>query len=278
MKIDTYRDLQSQGTNPKDKFSILRMVEINPTELCNRRCSFCPRSNRLVYRNKNKHIDIETIENLSYGLKEINFNNRLGFVGFGEPLLCKTIFESIKTVNSILPNLQWLEVNTNGDKLTTDNIEKLYNAGCTHITISMYDSDKSEYFESLKKDIPVELVFRHHYDPSVNYNLNIVNRSELLKNKNKIYNNNACFLPFYKAMIDWNGDVLLCNNDWSRKNKFGNVNKDKFKNIWFGKELNNFRKKLLIERKSCNPCKNCSINGKLRGIDSVEIFSNYYSG
>ena len=276
MTIDEYRDKQSSGVNPEDKYSILRMVEINPTELCNRTCSFCPRSNRRLYPNKNKHISLETVENLCNGLKEINFNNRIGFVGFGEPLLCKTLLPSIKKVSEILPDLKWLEINTNGDKLTKDTMRELHKAGCTHITISMYDKDMTDYFEYMRGDIPIELVFRHHYDPEVSYNLSLVNRTELLGKKKKTYSKDACFLPFYKAMIDWNGDILLCNNDWSRKNIFGNVNDNLFKDIWFGEELNTFRRKLITDRKSCSPCKNCSINGTLRGIDSVETFNNYY--
>ncbi len=276
MNIETFRDLQATNVNLNNKFSMLQMVEINPTELCNRKCSFCPRSNRRVYPNRNKHISVKTIEHLCKGLKDINFNNRIGFVGFGEPLLCKTLIPCIKKVKEIIPDIEWLEINTNGDKLTAEKIKELYEAGLTNITISMYDSDKTDYFKELKGSIPIDLIFRHHYNPETNYNLNIVNRKEMLQKKNKIHSKDSCFLPFYKLMLDWNGDVLLCNNDWSRQNKFGNVNYDTIKNIWFGEALNNFRKKLLSTRKACGPCRYCSIDGKLRGIDSVELFLNYY--
>ena len=276
MNIETYRDLQAI-VKDKNKFSMLRTVEINPTELCNRKCSFCPRSDKKIYPNRNNHIDVITVENLCKGLRDINFANRVGFVGFGEPLLCKTLIPSIKKVKEILPNLDWLEINTNGDKLSYKKIKELYEAGLTNIVISMYDKDKTDYFNKLKKDIPINLIFRHHYNPYNNYNLNIVNRKEILLNEEKRYSNETCFLPFYKLMIDWNGDVLLCNNDWSRKNIFGNVNKESVSKIWLSKEFNEFRKNLLKSRSNCNPCKNCSINGRLRGIDSVELFLNYYS-
>ena len=275
MNIDEYRNLQSD-IDTKNKFSMLRTVQINPTELCNRSCSFCPRSDKKIYPNQDLHISVNTIENLCNGLKEINFNNRIGFIGFGEPLLCNTLIPCIKKVKEILPDIKWLDINTNGDKLTYEKISDLHEAGLTHIAISMYDEDKTDYFNNLKKDIPIKLIFRHHYDPTVNYNLNIVNRKEILQNSSKVYSEQSCFIPFYKLMIDWNGDVLLCENDWSRKNIFGNVNKESIGDIWFGKKINNHRKKLLRSRKNCSPCKNCSINGQLRGIDSVESFLNYY--
>mgnify|MGYP003108730122 CR=1 FL=1 len=275
MDIKEYRDLQAANVDINNKFSMLQMVEINPTELCNRKCSFCPRSDKKVYPNKNNHITVKTVQRLCEGLKNIQFNNRIGFVGFGEPLLCKTLIPCIKKVKELIPDINWLEINTNGDKLTTRKIKQLYEAGLTHITISMYDSDKTNFFREMRGKIPIELIFRHHYNPDLGYNLDIVNRKEILEKENKIYSKDSCFLPFYKLMLDWNGDILLCNNDWSRQNKFGNVNKDLIENIWFGKELNTFRRNLLLSRKTCGPCKYCSINGKLRGLESVELFLNY---
>ena len=256
--------------------NMLRSVQINPTELCNRTCSFCPRHDKKIYKNQNKHISIETIKNLCIGLKELNFKNRIGFVGFGEPLLCKTIIESIKTVKDLIPDIEYLEVNTNGDKLTKDIIRKLFDVGCSHISISMYDSDKSEYFLSLKKDIPIEMILRHHYNHNVNYNLNIVNRSDLLKGSKNIFNNNPCYLPFYKMLVDWNGDLLLCDNNWKKDIVFGNVNTDNLKDVWYGDKINKYRN-ILINNRNIKPCINCSVNGVFedRGIESVNLYKRY---
>ena len=255
---------------------MLQMVQINPTELCNRRCSFCPRSDRKVYPNRNKHITTKTIENLCVGLNELKFNNRVGFVGFGEPLLHKNIFKCIEIVKKNIPTIKYLEVNTNGDKLTKETIKRLYESGCSHLAISMYDRDKSGFFNKLKGDIPINIIYRHHYSKKENYNLSIVNRDELLTGTNKVYSTDSCYIPFYKAMIDWNGDVLLCENDWSRKNIFGNINKKSFSNIWLSEEFIKFRKELLKGRSCSNPCKNCSVNGLTRGSQSVEIFKKNY--
>ena len=32
-----------------------------------------------------------------------------------------------------------------------------------------------------------------------------------------------CYYPFSRALIDWNGDLLLCSNDWGRALVVGNV-------------------------------------------------------
>ena len=276
ISIETHRANQVKKFDYSNKFSMLQSVSINPTELCNRTCSFCPRSNKKVYPNRNLHISEDTVIKLCNDLTEINFNNRIGFVGFGEPLLHKNIFNCLRIVRDIIPDIKWLDVNTNGDNLTKEVIEELYEAGCTHLAISMYDEDSTLHFEELKGSIPISIIYRHHYNSDNNYNLNIVNRTEMLENKNISYNDKPCYIPFYKAVIDWNGDVMLCDNDWGRNNIFGNIHNETFKNIWFGEKFNNIKRRLSNSRKECHPCKNCSVNGIMRGSESVEIFKKYF--
>ena len=93
MLKDKLRGIQFKKTQ-----SMLKSVQINPTELCNRKCSFCPRHDPNIYKNQSKHISFETIEKLCNDLNNINFNNRIGFAGFGEPLLHTDIFSCIKNL------------------------------------------------------------------------------------------------------------------------------------------------------------------------------------
>ena len=269
MDIESYRDSQYNACTDVD---ILRSVEINPTELCNRRCTFCPRSDPTIYKSQPKHISIETIVNICNGLNEMGYTNRLGLVGFGEPLLHPYIVDCVRMIRTMMPGIKWLEINTNGDRLTRELIKKLANAGCSHITVSMYDRDITNELRAMSKHIDIQMVYRHHYSAENKYNLNIVNRSGLLKRENKCYLKSTCYIPFYKLMLDWNGDVLLCNNDWSRRNIFGNANRSLIYDIWFGKEMNQFRKELIKSRENCTPCKNCSVNGLKRGIESVNNY------
>jgi radical SAM protein with 4Fe4S-binding SPASM domain len=276
MEIELHRDIQIKDNKSSLLNDALHMVQINPTELCNRSCSFCPRSNKKIYPNRDEHISIKTVENLCKGLNKMRFTNRIGFVGFGEPLLHKNIFKCIQVVRDLIPNIQYLEINTNGDKLTYKSIKKLYDSGCSHIAVSMYDKDLTDTLNRLKGDVPIKMIYRHHYSKENNYNLNLVNRDEIIEGANKRYTDNSCNIPFYKAMIDWNGDVLLCENDWARNNKFGNVNKNSFSDIWFSERFMDFRKKLLEGRNTCYPCKGCSVNGLLRGSKSVDIFKEHF--
>ena len=65
-------DFRSQQyENQKDSFG-MRTMEINPTELCNRKCSFCPRGD--WYPNKNLHLTIENhLKSYTIYLRVLNY-------------------------------------------------------------------------------------------------------------------------------------------------------------------------------------------------------------
>ena len=250
-------------------------IEISSSELCNRTCSFCPRYDPEVYPNQNLHMSIETCSNLVDGLKKIEFYGVVTFVGFGEPLLAKNLIECVRTVREGLPNIQYLEVNTNGDKLTTKWIENLYEAGCNLIAVSMYDEDITDKLLEMKGDIPIIIYPRHHYVKEDDYGLFLVNRNEIVSDNKLLNIERPCYLPFYKALVDWNGDVLLCANDWSKSRVFGNVNEQKFSDIWLSDEFNKHRKHLMETRKGLSPCNKCDVLGTMRGEKNYKIFKEY---
>ena len=84
---------------------------------------------------------------------------------------------------------------------------------------------------------------------------------------------NVCYLPFYKMFIDWNGDALVCDNDWGRKGVLGNIHVTSIKDIWFGDEIMSYRKKLLKGlRAEKSPCNTCNIKGTVHGKESFDTW------
>lgn len=260
--ITKFRNGQYQTISNAFEF---KSVEINPIESCTRRCSFCPRSDSKRYPNSKNKVTKETCKKIALELKSLNFNGRVGFVGFGEPLLHSELEDCIRIIKNTLPSIPYIEVNTNGDLLTSLRIKSLYESGCTTIAVSMYDKDISSDIKFKKANIPIDIIYRHHYDPDNNYNLNIVNRSNITYGNEVINKNSKCYIPFYKLMIDWNGDILPCNNDWSRMLKFGNINNTSLKNIIDSEEFFNFRASLTTGRRTQTPCSKCNVCGTLRG-------------
>jgi radical SAM protein with 4Fe4S-binding SPASM domain len=270
--IHKFRDQQYSAGYNND----IKMVEINPIESCNRRCSFCPRSDFKKYPNTKNKISIETMENISRKLKDINFNGWISFVGFGEPLLHFNLEELIFITKKHNKTVS-IEVNTNGDYLTPERIFNLYKSGCTNITVSMYDEDITNYIDNLKGDIPINVIYRHHYDIIKNYNLKLVNRSNITYGDEILNLNNPCYLPFYKLFIDWNGDVLPCANDWSRTVKFGNINSQSIENILTSDSSLEFKKSLSSGTRNQLPCSKCNACGTIRGEQEFKNFKLRYN-
>ena len=73
-------------------------VDINPTELCNRACVFCPRSTS--YPNVNFHITEDVIEKIGLDLEDIDFQGMVNICGNGEPLLCRNLLDLISRLKS----------------------------------------------------------------------------------------------------------------------------------------------------------------------------------
>ena len=103
------------------------IIEISESGMCNRKCSFCPRSDP-SYNHVNEFISFFLLEKLANELKELNYSNRILFSGFVEPLLDKKLYEKIKLLKKYLPNSK-IEVNTNGDVLNKTRMIKLFQSG-----------------------------------------------------------------------------------------------------------------------------------------------------
>lgn len=271
IELNSLRLNQSVGATTL--LDALKTVELNVTEICNRTCSFCPRGNPQLYSNTKSYMDIELVDLLSKQLADFKYSNRVSLVGFGEPLLYKNLTQALTIIHTNLPNLEWLEVNTNGDFLSKELVQEIADAGCNQLTISMYDSDISETIIDLCKDIDITLTFKHCYENK--FEIKLVDRTNILS-KDKVLNiNSKCNLPFYKMLIDWNGDVIVCANDWERRGKIDNINDASIKDIWLSHKLMSYRQNLIVgNRKDLDPCKYCDIQGSFTGDQSVAIFQN----
>ena len=265
-------------------FSIL---EFNITGSCNRDCSFCPVSNPAVYQKTKDGMEIDLFEKIVKDLQEINYEGKILFSAFSEPLLHKKVEELILIAKKYLPNIR-LEMVSNGDLLTSKKLKKLHEAGLDTINISMYDgSHQIEYFNNMRiqAEVPENLVVtRRRYFENGNYGITISNRVGLVdsnefRDKEEISITELplkqpCYYPFYMILVDYNGDVLLCPHDWNKTLKFGNLKSEKLFDIWKGKVLNSVRNKLSNSDRNFAACKNCDVLGTVIGKDSFVAWNN----
>lgn len=253
----------------------LTVVEVNPTELCNRTCAFCPRVDPNVYPNQNLHMSIDTITALVDDLHKNNYRGRIVFSGMGEPTLNKNILNLIKVAKG---KIQDIQMYTNGDKILNDEwytIDEFVEAGITSMFVDVYDNEH-QHVAWKRKIVPYQERIPIHLSAKYNFPINIfTNRSGTVKTKGVPQGvlNQPCFLPHTKAFVDWDGSLLLCCNDWARAaGKFGNVNQTPFHKLWLSEEMNNVRRKLLLNNRTSGgtPCNTCNATGNQKLKKEVE--------
>jgi radical SAM protein with 4Fe4S-binding SPASM domain len=260
----------------------LGTIEINITDLCNRKCEFCPRVDPDVYPNRNVFISLELIEKIAGELKDLSYQSKISFSGFGEPLLNKEFLKIIAIFRKYLGSSVILETNTNGDKLNPILLNDLRDAGLDSIYWNLYDGPHQVgEAEKIIKDsfFPSENIrLRPHwagFDSSSNVGLFLNNRSGAVglpvSTASVLPLRQGCNYPFYKMLIDWDGNVLCCSNDWMRKRVVGNVGKQSLISVWLSEEMDQFRRRLLSADRNMEPCKTCDVNGLLFGDLSVQL-------
>jgi radical SAM protein with 4Fe4S-binding SPASM domain len=255
--------------------SSLISVELNITELCNRACVFCPRVDPKTYPSQNLHMDIAIAEKVARDLASIGSHARISFSGFGESLLHKGFTDIIRAMRAILP-VTPIETNTNGDRLTAKVIRDLFEAGLTNLYVNLYDGpEQAPHFDAMFKEAGItSYKLRDHWSESFGLTLN--NRSGMLQQPDigmaplAEPMKKPCYYPFYKMIVDWNGDVLFCSNDWGREIIVGNVQREHLKDIWLSEAMTEIRDRLASSDRSRSPCNKCSVEGTLHGKSSFD--------
>ena len=109
----------------------LSQIEIVFSDLCNRKCDFCPRS--VNYPNRNDNMTCDDAELIRKRLIEFEYKGTISISGKGEPLLNKNSVECISKLKNWKPFLI-----TNGDPLLKDDtlVEKIFKAGLDYLIIS----------------------------------------------------------------------------------------------------------------------------------------------
>ena len=249
-------------------------VEISESGMCNRKCSFCPRSDP-DYPDVNEFISEKLHKKLCDELSELNYSGLIIYSGFVEPMLDKNIYKLIEYAKSKNPKAR-IEIVSNGDVLNAERLLKIYDHGVDRMLISLYDGEEQYFkFKKLGEDLNLndyQYVLRKRYLPEEqDFGITLSNRGGMLKNaeykiapqKEKI--KQKCFYPSYKFFLDYNGDVLMCSHDWGKKNVLGNLNNQSFKDIWSSDKYMEARQKLNNSDRSISPCNVCDVAGTLIG-------------
>ena len=134
-----------------------------------------------------------------------------------------------------MPNRK-LEITSNGDYIEEENTKELFDNGLHAIKISLYTNQKNAIkFEKIRNKLGLDtdrfFVRGRNKGSKNDFGLVLNNRAgsvdyKIIGKKNQIKElplQQGCNYPMFKIFMDYNGDCLLCSNDWAKKKIIGNT-------------------------------------------------------
>ena len=270
-----------------DGFPVFGLVEFNIWGACNRRCAFCPISDPTIFSSRKEGIELSDYEKVLSDLEAIDYSGVILWSMFSEPTLHKDLSLLVQITKRVLPNVS-LQLTSNGDwfRHNEDKFRELFDLGIDRVNLSLYDGpEQTVEFSEMRRRCGLttnQVKLRRRYWADGNFGITISNRTGLVdsnayrdKSESPITNlplNKTCYYPFYQVGIDYQGDVLLCPHDWSKKLIAGNAFKGNLWEIWKGPHFRRARKNLAAANRSFPPCQTCDVAGDLGGQKNFDAF------
>jgi len=254
-------------------------VDIGTTNLCNADCIMCPHSKlkkmgtmdmklyKKIIDNCHK-LNIKIITLSFFGepfldktlIKKIKYAKQKGmFVAFysNASLLNKELASEIvnsgldgitisfdgyskETYEKIRKKLKFGVVKKNILNLIETKRKMKKNNPCINLVLVELEENKKEikqfYKEWSKKVDGINIINMRNWANNI--------KKEGTKESfhfNKKMERKPCALIWQKMVVDWNGDVVLCCDDWNHSTILGNLKKDSIEKVWKGEKLKKIR-------------------------------------
>lgn len=228
---------------------------------CNRSCTFCPQSESI---RPYKQIEWLTYTTIIDQLGKGGFSGRIALFMTNEPLLDKELINRIIYAKKVSPKF-FIDINTNGNLLNINKIDKLFAAGLDNLSIDDYRPDRDKNPYKLTPNIK-GVMEAYQYNPKVQVAYRrtdevLSNRAGSVEKKVNyaLPKNSFCNYPFRKLAISPHGDIVLCCLDYNYSIKCGNIMEKNIYKIWHSDVLDKYRLQLLDKNRK-GLCRKCDYN------------------
>lgn len=231
-------------------------VEIEINHHCNLSCTYCP--NVSEERKGKGKMSKEMFTKIMKQLQDINYQGRISYHFYNEPLLHPELDSFVKLSKEMLPKTR-SEIFTNGMFLNEEKYYNLRTAGVDKFTITKHKGIQKIAFDDFYINLPSSEKESIKY---YQHNQLIYSNRGGLVNAGKIVDqplNRKCLIPICSLVITVEGNVIPCYEDFHEKNIMGNVFEEHIRDIWEKPKYREFREDLKLGlRHKYDVCKTCN--------------------
>jgi MoaA/NifB/PqqE/SkfB family radical SAM enzyme len=146
-------------------------VYIEPTNICNFKCKFCPESFSNYKEESGGLFSLSESEHalIVDQLKQFGTVKTVNYYMMGEPLVNKSVFKMIKSLKAAKVS-QKVILTTNGSLLTPKTYPQICESKLDYLRVSIYGSNEAEHRQNTQSKIPLERIlnnvkgFKHYRD------------------------------------------------------------------------------------------------------------------
>ena len=242
-----------------DSFDQVHTIYIETLTACNLRCSYCPNSvyERGLIKN-NQEMDPELFYKIIDELADLNWVGEIDPHSYGEPLLDGRLPSFCSYIRQKIP-LAKIGIYTNGELLNIDWYKKLVSAGVNKFRVTQHLDNES------KGTLDVIRYRENHGYDNVEFTytrLKYINSRGGLVDVDEGELRQECNYPDHHVGISFDGQILICCNDYLNEAKVGNVKDEKLIDIWQKPIYKDIRTNIRSGNFTLDICKNCT-DGKV---------------
>lgn len=239
-----------------DLFNVFSVVSIETATVCNRRCWYCPNSlyDRGLASNE-KRMEAELFRKIIDELAKNKWCGKVELDLYNEPLMDHRLVEFVSYVRKNLRN-SFISMATNGDFLTIELFNTLMSAGINEFVITRHQKEDSAMVKALKEYLGAQKKEIAHVKHKILKD--VTSRGGLITSSG-IWKGKYCEYPLWAICINYNGDMLLCCEDYFNTVKLGNVKHETLFDIWNKPYYRKLRKEIRRGDFTQPICKKCGV-------------------
>ncbi len=202
-------------------------IALETSSFCNRGCAFCPVG---IDRKEVVRMKSETFLLVINQLRELRYRGDVCLNWYNEPLADSRIIGFVKMVRYYCPD-SFIYFSSNGDLLTPQLFRRLVDAGLSMIAVSQYDGAVQPNVQAVLDDgcAPNKIHVQVKGSAElVNSRAGTVQSLYVLQEPLK----ERCIRPDEQMIINAQGDVPLCCNDYYVRERIGNVAETPLLELW----------------------------------------------